>query len=442
MELSLESFQQLIIEGYSICTDSRLASEKSLFFALKGESHNGNDFALEALKNGCKYAIIDEKISKEDKRLIKVDNVLSFLHKIAKNHRKQFNIPVFTITGSNGKTTTKELISKVLSEKYNVLSTKGNLNNHIGAPLTILQLNPKHQCAVIEIGANQPGEIKMLSDIICPTHGIITNIGKAHLEGFNDIETIIENKAALYESLINNDGVIFQRGENRILKDLTGNYLNVITYGDHPSDMVEGNIRSHTPYLTIDYKNNCNIGKCKIKSKSTLSTQITGSFNFENILAAITTGLYFGIHPDNINNAISSYVPENSRSQVIKTENNLILLDAYNANPTSMLASLESFLSFGHEPKTIILGDMLEMGKYAESEHEKIIKWINGNNFNKVILIGDVFYSFRNKFDKYTYFKNVHDASSWITNNPVSGNSILIKGSRGIKLEVILDYLS
>ncbi|MFW5792979.1 MAG: UDP-N-acetylmuramoyl-tripeptide--D-alanyl-D-alanine ligase [Bacteroidota bacterium] len=437
-----EFIQKLINKGYSICTDSRLANNNNLFFALKGDNFNGNDFAIDALNKGCEYAFVDKKINTDKKGIIYVKNVLSLLHKVAKNHRQQFSIPLIAITGSNGKTTTKELISKVLSEKFNVLYTKGNLNNHIGVPLSLLKLNQSHEIAVIEIGANQPGEIKMLSEIACPTHAIITNIGKAHLEGFNNLETIKNNKAALYHYIIKNKGIIFQNGDNQILKDISGNYSNIITYGKNTKNDLQGDLQKQTPYLTISYSANKAFGKCKGNINSIIETALTGNYNFENVLAAVSVGLYFGVEPELIKKAIKSYVPDNSRSQIIKTKDNLILLDAYNANPTSMMASLESFLSFGKEPKSLILGDMLEMGEYAKNEHKIILNWINKHRFHKVILIGSEFLSFKNIFSNYHYFKDAKSASQWIENNPINNNTILIKGSRGIKLESVLNSIS
>lgn len=435
-----EFILNLLSKDHSVCTDSRAANSNSIFFALKGDNHNGNNYAKIALENGCKYAIIDEEIEYSNKNIIKIDDVLSFLQTLAFKHRQKFNIPIIAITGSNGKTTTKELVARVLSTKYNVLYTKGNLNNHIGTPLTLLNLNSSHQIAVIEIGANQPGEIALLSNIVNPTHGIITNIGKAHLEGFKNFETVIETKAALYNHLIKNGGYIFQRGENEILQSKSQDYNKIITYGVNASNNIQGSLLETHPALTIKYKLNTATGEFKGLLESIVNSNLTGQYNFENILSAITIGLFFGVSIDNINSAINSYIPDNSRSQIIEG-NNLIFMDAYNANPTSMIASLESFLTFGKQPKVLILGDMLEMGAYAFQEHQNIIKWISEKEFHEVIFVGKEFFSMKSDYPKYRFFIDSDAALAWLNNHPIKNSTILIKGSRGIKLEVLLNSL-
>ncbi|MBS4012640.1 MAG: UDP-N-acetylmuramoyl-tripeptide--D-alanyl-D-alanine ligase [Bacteroidetes bacterium] len=441
MNKNLDLIINLIKKGYKICTDSRKATKGNIFIALKGDLFNGNNFALNAIESGCEYAIIDEDIKDKHPKIIKVDNCLLFLQELAKKYRNQFEIPVLAITGSNGKTTTKELITKVLSKKFNVLSTKGNLNNHIGAPLTILELKNSHEIAIIEIGANQPGEIAMLSEIVNPTHGIITNIGKAHLEGFKNIETIIETKGALYRHLIKNSGVIFQRGENEILKNISLAYNRIIKYGEGSNNELQGTLINSKEFLKVEYFTNSIFGACKRNVDSIVESHLTGIYNFENILSAISVGLYFGVSEKDINKAIEEYTPDNSRSQIINNGNNLIFMDAYNANPTSMLASLESFLTFGADPKVLILGDMLEMGDYAEQEHENILRWIDKHKFQQVLLIGKVFHSLQNKYQTYHYFEEVNAANKWIAQNEINKSTVLIKGSRGIKLEVLLTSL-
>ncbi len=441
MNKNLELVLNLINKGYKICTDSRKATNRNIFIALKGDVFNGNNFALNAIESGCEFAIIDEDIKDKHPNIIRVENCLLFLHELAKEFRNQFEIPVIAITGSNGKTTTKELITKVLSKKFNVLSTRGNLNNHIGAPLTILEIDHSHEIAIIEIGANQPGEIAILSEFVNPTHGIITNIGKAHLEGFKNIETIIETKGALYRHLIKKGGVIFQRGENKILKNISLGYNNIIKYGDSSDNALQGTLVNSNEFLKVEYITNSLFGACKTNVESELDSHLTGIYNFENILCAIAIGLYFGVSEKDINKAIEEYKPDNSRSQIINNGHNLIFMDAYNANPTSMLASLESFLSFGSEPKVLILGDMLEMGDYAENEHENILKWIDNHEFEQVILIGKVFNTLKDKHQSYQYFEEVNAANKWITQNKIIKSTVLIKGSRGIKLEVLLTSL-
>jgi UDP-N-acetylmuramoyl-tripeptide--D-alanyl-D-alanine ligase len=441
MKEYFEFILNLLKQGHSVCTDSRNPDSNSIFFALKGDNHNGNDYAKIALESGCKYAIVDEELSYSDNNIIRVDNVLNFLQTLANKHRQKFNIPIIAITGSNGKTTTKELVARVLSTKYNVLYTKGNLNNQIGTPLTLLNLNSSHQIAVIEIGANQPGEIALLSNIVNPTHGIITNIGKAHLEGFKNLETVIETKAALYNHLIKNGGYIFQRGENEILRSKSQDYNKTITYGNNASNNIQGNLLNTHLALTIEYKSNATIGECKSLLESTVNSNLTGQYNFENILSSIAIGLFFGVSIDKINSAITSYIPDNSRSQIIEG-NNLIFMDAYNANPTSMIASLESFITFGKPPKVLILGDMLEMGNYAFQEHQNIIKWISEKEFHDVILIGKEFFAMKSEYPNYRFFIDSKEALAWLNNQPIKNCTILIKGSRGIKLEVLLNSLT
>ncbi len=438
---SLNFVLKLINEGKKICIDSRSAKKGQIFFALKGESFDGNNFATQAVEKGCDFAVVDSNELWQNEKFIKVDNVLSFLHKLSGKYRQQFKIPFVTITGSNGKTTTKELISCVLGKKYDVLATKGNLNNHIGAPLTILNLKNNHNMAVIEIGTNQPGEIDMLCEIVKPTHGIITNIGKAHLEGFKSLDAIITEKAALYSHVMKSNGVIFQRGENEILQKVSKNYSKVITYGSSDKNVVQGDISQNNKFLTISIKTNFKDTFGKENFEEVFETRLTGKYNFENILSAITVGLYFDVPIEKIKDAIREYIPDNSRSQIINNGNNLIFMDAYNANPTSMMQSLESFIDFGQEPKALILGDMLEMGTYSYKEHKNILNWIADRQFNIVILIGKEFFSLKEDYNEYLFFEDTDSAKDWLQEHPIKKHTVLVKGSRGIKLEKLINSL-
>ena len=435
MNNSEQIIYNAILEGNSICTDSREAGKNSLFFALKGDNFDGNNFAHEALNKGCKLAVIDNPQAKIDNRFILVTDVLNTLHNIALQHRNKFNIPVIGITGTNGKTTTKELIYAVLLKKYNTCATKGNLNNHIGVPLTLLSLKKDTEIAVIELGANHVGEIKHLSNLAKPTYGLITNIGKAHLEGFGSIENIIKAKSELYDNIKENKGKLFVNYDNEKLMNLSEN-IPKITYGkSHNADYI-GKIAKNDNFLKIIYSE-----KKHIHQKYEINTNLIGSYNFENVMAAICIGTFFEVNKNHIKEAIETYNPTNNRSQFIKTKNNTILMDAYNANPSSMKLALEHFHSMNLTNKTVILGDMLELGEDEDKEHSKILDLALKQKFNNIILVGEKFCNVANKEKNVTFFTNAPELINWLIKNPQSNKSILIKGSRGIKLEAILDYL-
>ena len=423
-----------------ICTDSRVCPEGSLFFALRGDNFNANAFALSALEKGCAYAVVDEAKFAIDERFILVDNVLESLQQLATFHRKQIGTTIIGITGTNGKTTTKELIAAVLNEKYNTLYTQGNLNNHIGVPLTLLQLKPEHQLAVIEMGANHPGEIKILANIACPDYGIITNVGKAHLEGFGSFEGVMGTKAELYEYILEHGGKIFLNKYNENLVAMatkTGFNIdnsNVCKFSVDPDDSfcnIYGKIIDCSPFLKME---------CTIKQTNSfdVNTNLIGAYNAENVLAAVTIGDYFDIGTESIKHGLENYIPQNNRSQLTVTSKNKLVVDAYNANPTSMRAAILNFAQMEVEHKTLILGDMLELGEQSDAEHQIITDLLQQNKFESVLLVGP---QFKKTHNSYRCFDDTDELINHIEQQPISGHYILIKGSRGIKLEKVLQKL-
>lgn len=410
-----------------ISTDTRNIISGSLFFALKGENFNGNNFAIKALENGASFAICDEK-TESDSRIIIVENVLDTLQKLATYHRNTLKIPFIGITGTNGKTTTKELLYTILKTKYSVLATRGNLNNHIGVPLTLLSITNDHEIAIIEMGANHMGEIADLCKISKPTHGIITNIGKAHLEGFGSIEGVIKAKRALYDYVIENNGTLIVDSDNELLMSLSEN-TDRFLYGENSGNII-GKISINAPQISV-----------LVEEKNTqINTQLVGSYNLKNILAAIATGRLFNIDMETIANALSSYQPQNNRSQLIKGKDNTIIMDAYNANPSSMNESLNNLQNISHNNKVLILGDMLELGTESIKEHQKIIDKIKKMELSQCILIGECFFKFP-KTATINTFQNTSDAILFLEKNPILKALILVKGSRGLKLEKILPHI-
>ena len=412
-----------------ICTDSRNCLPGSLFFALKGESFDGNRFAEKALHAGCVYAVVDDPAMKTDHRYIVVDDVLRTLQQLACYHRQTLQTRVIGITGTNGKTTTKELLAAVLSAKYKVLFTSGNLNNHIGVPLTLLRLTPEHEIAVVEMGANHPGEIRNLAQIARPDYGIITNVGYAHLEGFGSFEGVIRSKGELYDYLRQTNGKIFIHKENAFLQSITGG-LKQITYGESKDVFVSGQVTGLFPFLCFDWET--------AGVSHSISTNLVGDYNLWNALAAIAAGVYFDIPAPAINRSISEYVPTNNRSQWKKTAFNELIIDAYNANPSSMLAALANFASLDANPKAVILGDMLELGTESQQLHTDIVEQLNRYGFDKVFLCGDQF-SATDSF--YQCFPTLEVLCRYLSANPLRGYYILIKGSHGMHLENIIDGL-
>ncbi len=430
--MNTEQLHQLFLQHPVVSTDSRRIPEGCIFFALKGQNFDGNKFAEESLGKGAAYAVIDNPDYAGNTRLILVEDVLKSLQLLANYHRKQLNIPVLAITGTNGKTTTKELIAAVLQQKFQVTYTQGNLNNHIGVPLTLLSITNQTEIAVVEMGANHPGEIAELCRIAEPDLGIITNIGKAHLEGFGSFEGVVRTKAEMYDYLRENNGRCFINMDNDLLVKQAIN-LEQLSYGNTADVQLQGKPESSTYYLTV--KVLFPKGWLYLKSK------LIGSYNFENILAAARVGLYFGVDPLLIQKGIENYQPSNNRSQLIQKGSNRIIMDAYNANPTSMMASLKNFAEIKNSQKMLILGDMLELGEHAAEEHQKIADFINQEDFDTVYLVGKHFAKV-NTGIKPKKFDNIELLFDYLyQQKPVEDTLILIKGSRGIQLEKILDKL-
>lgn len=427
----MEAIYTLFQASTGVETDTRKIQKGSLFFCLKGANFDGNTFAEEAIRLGAVSAVIDNPQYHIEGKTILVDDVLLTLQNLARHHRKQFHIPIIGITGSNGKTTSKELISAVLETQLRVHYTKGNLNNHIGVPLTLLQLNEKHEIAVIEMGANKPGDIKELVEIALPTHGIITNIGRAHLEGFKSLEGVIQTKTELFDFLAQNNGHIFANKQDEIiirkLPATTQNHF----YNDEAE--LGGSLLKLTPLVEMEWFE-------PNYSSPAIQTNLVGEYNFINFLAAIRIGRFFGISPENCNKAISNYEPTNNRSQVTKTERNTLIVDCYNANPTSMRSALSSFAKIDNHAKIFILGDMREMGDDAPMVHEEVIQQTIDLRLSG-FFIGEEFLKFKGMHPNAIFLKSTEPLIEHFTQNPPSDLLILLKGSRGISLEKVIPYL-
>jgi len=427
--MNITELYQIYIKFPLVITDSRNIEPNCIFFALKGEHFNGNQFAAEALTKGAAYAIIDEEEFYISEKTILIDNVLNTLKELASFHRKRLGIPILAITGTNGKTTTKELVSLVLSQRFNVTFTQGNLNNHIGVPLTLLKMNKKTEFGVVEMGANHPGEIDDLCKIADPDFGLITNIGKAHLEGFGSFEGVIQTKAELYRYLQSKKGIVFYNKNNQLLQTLTTDFEHKISYGEHDADFVAELIDS-PPYVHLK----ANFTKGVLY----LNTHLTGIYNFENILAATCIGNYFNVDPIKIQQALNSYEPKNNRSQLIIKNGVRITMDAYNANPTSMQASIKSFFQTNTGEYYLILGDMLELGSYSKEEHTQILELIKKSTECKVFTVGKQFFEIAGAYGV-SAFENVDVLCESLIKTPIKSGNILIKGSRGIQLEKVLN---
>ncbi|GHV09962.1 UDP-N-acetylmuramoyl-tripeptide--D-alanyl-D-alanine ligase [Bacteroidia bacterium] len=505
--MQIEQLYKIFQSHPRVTTDSRNVPPHSIFFALKGDKFDGNDYILQTLEAGADYAVGERcALSNvpDDARIIQVDNVLQTLQDLANYHRKQMPATVIGITGTNGKTTTKELIAAALSFQYRTLYTQGNLNNHIGVPLTLLQITPEHQFAVIEMGANHPGEIQALCHIAEPDFGLITNVGKAHLEGFGSFEGVVKTKTELYAFLSENGGTAFANLDNLILKDLY-TALNRVYYGTTPEAFIHGHITASAPTLALEWNTGVRGVRRRLQPTpvddmrrrleptpnerrgEAITTQLVGAYNFENVLAAICVASCFNVPDEKINRAISEYNPTNNRSQQLKTAHNDLIVDAYNANPSSMQAALDNFNLLNVTPKMVILGEMRELGKYSAEEHQKIIAQLQKSNIDKIFLVGDNFslsdrhcecneaiqtstvsngllHSVRNDGMKHSsvrrrlqptsvddtrrsvdatpnalkFFATTDELITYLQHHPVSGYHILIKGSRGNQLEKVI----
>jgi UDP-N-acetylmuramoyl-tripeptide--D-alanyl-D-alanine ligase len=427
--MTIKNLYRKFLDHPEAATDSRNLPEGAIFFGLKGDRFNGNEFAATALKNGASLAVIDDARFMSDNRCILVEDALETLQQLAHHHRNQFRIPVIAITGTNGKTTTKELIHRVLSRKYRTLATAGNLNNHIGVPLTLLRIRPDTEIAIVEMGANHPGEIDLLCRIAEPTHGLITNIGKAHLEGFGGFEGVIRTKTELYRFLRTTNGAAFVNTSDPLLKEHTRE-MQVVPYGTGEPVAILG--MQDDPCVTLQVR----IDKDSIN----IPTRLYGNYNADNVLAAACIGHFFGVGPEEIKTAIGSYVPDNNRSQVSETESNILILDMYNANPSSMEQALDHFAKSATDNKVLILGDMLELGSESDHEHIRILQLISKLGFTNVFLVGPVFTRLNSERD-WICFQDSDLARMWLDHHPVRDSIILIKGSRGIKLEKVVETL-
>lgn len=416
--MKIEDLHSLYIQHGLVDTDTRNIRLNTVFFALKGDNFNGNKFAEEALSKGAKYAIIDEVKYKTSDNIILVDDVLKSLQELAKYHREYLKIPIIALTGSNGKTTTKELINVVLSTKYKTIATVGNLNNHIGVPLTLLSMDSSTEIGIVEMGANHLEEISFLSNIVGPNYGYITNFGSAHLEGFGSIEGVIKGKSELYDFIRETNGKVFLNSNDQTQVEKTKS-IETISF-DKSIKFEEAN-----PFVELKFDNE------KVHSK------LIGSYNFPNISAAITIGKYFEVSKEDIKNAIENYIPSNNRSEVIETERNTIILDAYNANPTSMKAALENFIEYKADHKTIVLGDMFELGDYSEVEHQKVVDFVSNANFDSVYFVGN---NFSQTIPSDSKYETLEKLEKHLIKNPINNSTILIKGSRGIALERLVPY--
>ncbi len=431
MQTNLENLYKVYLTCKNVSTDTRKIIPGSLFFALKGDRFNGNTFAGKALEAGANYAIVDEKEYATNDRYILVEDSLKALQQLANYHRKQLPIPFIGITGSNGKTTTKELINAVLSKKYRTYATRGNLNNHIGVPLTVLSITSEIEIAIIEMGANKVGDIEELVTICEPTHGIITNIGRAHLEGFGGIEGVKLGKGELYDFLQFRNGVIFVNSLNETLQQMIeSRYFGEIVQYPKVGDYLSCELLASTPFV-----------KYRSENGEIVETQLSGAHNFENIAAALCAGKYFEVDADAANMAISGYLSENNRSQVVKKGSNTVFLDAYNANPTSMQASLEYFMTVQAPNKIVVLGDMFELGEESEEEHRRIGEVIAKGHFDKVLLCGKRMQAAIAANPKAFYFIDKFSLNNWLQENKLYNAQILIKGSRGMGLETIVELL-
>jgi UDP-N-acetylmuramoyl-tripeptide--D-alanyl-D-alanine ligase len=415
-----------------IITDSRKITQGSIFFALRGDHFNGNEFTAAAFEKGAEAAVVDEPAYMINDQCFLVEDVLKALQELATYHRKKLDIPVIAVTGTNGKTTTKELTGAVLSKKFNLVCTEGNLNNHIGVPLTLMRLNKETQIAVIEMGANHPGEIDFLCNIAHPSFGIITNAGKAHLEGFGSFEGVVRTKTELYRFLSARHGKIFVNYDDPLLMELSEG-LYRITYGLHEKAWLSGTSSLRDEMVSVSVKPG-NGEAFQVHSG------LFGAYNALNILAAVCIGRYFKVDDQDACSAIEAYRPSNNRSQVKSTGRNLLIMDAYNANPSSMEAALRSFSRSSYRNRCLILGDMLELGSESDAEHSRILSLIEALGFEDVYLVGPVFASLNSRRE-YLCFNDSELALLWLSHHPPSGRTILLKGSRGIKLETVIDAL-
>ncbi|RAJ10211.1 UDP-N-acetylmuramoyl-tripeptide--D-alanyl-D-alanine ligase [Arenibacter echinorum] len=424
--MTIEQLHQLFLGFPQVCTDTRKISPNCIFFALKGDNFNGNFYAGQALDQGASYAVVDEEEYAVGDKTILVKNVLTTLQNLSQFHRNFCKAKVIGLTGSNGKTTTKELITAVLSRKYKTIATKGNLNNHIGVPLTLLSITPDTEMAIVEMGANHLKEIEFLCKLAGPDFGYITNFGKAHLEGFGSEAGVIKGKSELYDFLTSHDKSVFFNADDPIQKEKLATVIKKFGYSQNDSEFFQIKLIGADPFVKIAVDN------------IHITTQLVGSYNFTNCCAAILIGRYFNVELDEIKKGIENYIPQNNRSQIIDKNGHHIILDAYNANPTSMKAALENFQQIKADYKIAFLGDMFELGKTAEKEHQEISNIAANMNFDQVFLIGENFFKTKSDSSKFKSFDHLKET---LNNKTLKSATILVKGSRGMALERILELL-
>lgn len=428
--MNIQEIHNLFLQCKSLSIDTRKIEKDSMFFAIKGENFDANTFAKQALELGALFVVIDNESYFIDERTILVQNSLETLQELAKFHRVYLKLPIIALTGSNGKTTTKELINVVLSKKYNTKATVGNLNNHIGVPLTLLSFNAETEIGIVEMGANHKKEIEFLCEIAQPDYGYITNFGKAHLEGFGGVEGVIEGKSEMYQYLAKNDKLAFVNLEDPIqIEKSVGIKSFTFGIGNEKADIKIKNITAN-PFVVIDYE------------KFSIQSHLIGLYNANNINAAVSIGRYFKVDDDAIKAAIESYIPENNRSQLLKKGSNQIILDAYNANPSSMAVAITNFLQLDSQNKIMVLGDMFELGKESQQEHKIIVESLLNQNKSICYLIGKAFYENKISYENIQFFESFEEFSNHLKNIHFENNTILIKGSRGMALERTLEYIS
>jgi UDP-N-acetylmuramoyl-tripeptide--D-alanyl-D-alanine ligase len=441
--MNLNELYAAFLSSSAVSTDSRNIEKDCIFFALKGDNFNGNLYAKSAIDKGAKYVVIDEEVNDLlAERHFLVKDVLSSLQDLAKHHREILKTPIIGITGSNGKTTTKELLAAVLSKKFHLYYTAGNLNNHIGVPLSLLAIKKEHELAIIEMGANHQEEIAFLSKIAAPNFGLITNIGKAHLEGFGGVEGIKKGKGELFDYIKQSEGKLFLNADSDVLQEMAkARGLKAVTYGKNAQANLEGSLESSNPFISFIW--NWSYDGVTTKSNEPITSQLFGSYNYDNLLAAVCVGNYFGVDENDINDAVSSYQSDMNRSQIIEKGNNTIYLDAYNANPTSMNAALESFAQLNStKEKALILGDMFELGEAGFEEHQSILELVVSLKLTNGIFVGKHFSKHSKKYPAYKFFEERQHLVDSSELKSINNSAILIKGSRGVALEKLLEFIS
>jgi UDP-N-acetylmuramoyl-tripeptide--D-alanyl-D-alanine ligase len=432
--MTLQQLYSLFLLHPAVSTDSRNCPQGCIFFALRGDSFDGNNYIADALDRGAAIAVGDRPDLKSSDRVVKVENSLETLQQLAALHRRTLGLPVIAITGTNGKTTTKELTAAVLSARFCTHRTQGNFNNHIGAPLTLLQLTRQHEMAVVEIGANHPGEIATLCQIVQPDYGLITNIGRAHLEGFGSFEGVVRTKTELYDYIEKYGKNVFANADNPILSPFLQK-LNAITYGKAAENFVSGKIISSSPFLNVEWKR---------KSENEtfhIATKLVGDYNCENVFAAICIASFFGVAPDAVSRAISNYIPTNNRSQAVRTSRNSLIVDAYNANPDSMRAALDNFFASVETGNALILGEMRELGDYSRDAHQELVDRIRQAKPDFVALCGNAFASCQNIPSEWHLFTTTELLTDFLQREPLNDCTILIKGSHANRLETVVPFL-